>query len=121
MGDDEGGAALHQVAEAGLDHGLGFGVQGAGGLVEDEDARVGKDGAGDGEALALAAGELDAALADDSVVLLGEAFGEFVYAGDAAGFQSCSSVALGRENRMFSRMVPSKRKVSCSTTPNCWR
>ena len=84
--DDEGRAALHEVAEAVLDHRFGLGVERAGGFVEDEDARVGEDGAGDGETLTLAAGELDAALADDGVVLLGEALGELVYAGDAAGF-----------------------------------
>ncbi len=87
VGDDEGGAALHQVAQAILDHGLGLGVERAGGLVEDEDAGVGEDGAGDGDALALAAGELDAALAYDGLVLLGEALGELVDAGYAAGFQ----------------------------------
>ncbi len=86
VGDDEGGAALHEVVQAVLDEGFGFGVEGAGGFVEDEDAGVGEDGAGDGDALALAAGELDAALADDGVVLLREALGELVDAGDAAGF-----------------------------------
>ena len=67
--------------------GLGFGVEAGGGFVEDQDARVGQDGAGDGDALALAAGELDAALADDGVVLLFEVLGELVDAGDAAGFE----------------------------------
>ena len=86
VGDDEGGAALHEEVEAVLDHGFGLGVEGAGGFVEDEDARVGENGAGDGDALALAAGELDAALADDGVVAFGEALGELVDAGDAAGF-----------------------------------
>ena len=85
VGDDEGGAALHEEIEAVLDHGFGLGVEGAGGFVEDEDAGVGEDGAGDGDALALAAGELDAALAYDGVVLLGETLGELVDAGDAAG------------------------------------
>src|ERR1700730_6208157 len=75
VGDHEGGPALHEVAQAVLDHGLGLGVEGAGGLVEDEDAGVGQDGPGDGDALALAAGELDTALAYDGFVLLGEALG----------------------------------------------
>ena len=66
--DDEGRPALHEEVEAGLDQGFGLGVERAGGFVEDEDAGVGEDGAGDGETLALAAGELDAALADDGVV-----------------------------------------------------
>ena len=72
-------------AQAGLDHGFGFGVERAGGFVEDEDARLGQQGAGDGQPLALAAGELDAALADDGVVGFGEALGELVDAGGAAG------------------------------------
>ncbi len=85
VGDDEGGAALHEEVEAVLDHGFGLGVEGAGGLVEDEDPGIGEDGAGDGDALALTAGELDAALAYDGVVLLGETLGELVDAGDTAG------------------------------------
>ena len=85
VGDDEGGAAAHQVGEALLNQGFGFGIEAGGGFVEDQDARIGQNGAGDGDALALAAGKLDAALADDGVVLVGERFGEFVDAGDAAG------------------------------------
>jgi hypothetical protein len=85
VGDDEGGASLHEEVEAGLDEGFGFGVEGAGGFVEDEDARVGEDGARDRDALALAAGELDAAFADDGVVAFGEALGKLVDAGDFAG------------------------------------
>jgi hypothetical protein len=40
-----------------LDEAFGFGVEVAGGPALDEDARVGQEGAGDGEVLALAAGE----------------------------------------------------------------
>src|ERR1039457_3590604 len=43
------------------------------------------NGAGDGNALALSAGELDATLADDRLVLLLELFGKLIDAGDAAG------------------------------------
>src|SRR6185369_13292020 len=85
MRDDERGAAFHEVGEAFLDGGLRFGIQAAGSLVEDQDARVGKNGTGDGDALALSAGELDAAFADDGVVFLLELFGKLIDAGDAAG------------------------------------
>ena len=34
---------------------------------------------------------------------------------------NCSSVASGRENITFSRIVPSNRNVSCNTTPSCCR
>ena len=85
MRDDERGAAFHQVGETFLDGGLGFRIQAAGSLVQDQDARIGKNGTGDGDALALSAGELDAAFADDGVVLLLELFGKLIDAGDAAG------------------------------------
>ena len=57
MGDGEGGAPLHQREQAGLDQLLGLGVDRRGGFVQDQYARVVEDGAGDGDALALAAGE----------------------------------------------------------------
>src|SRR5579863_5206250 len=86
--DDEGGASLHEIGETVLDHFLGFGIEARRCLVENEDAGLGENGAGDGDALALAAGELDAALADDRVIFVGEGFGEFVDPGDAAGAQN---------------------------------
>jgi hypothetical protein len=65
MGDDEAGAAGHEVLQAPLDEPLALGVEIAGRFIENEDARVGEDRAGDGDALALTAAELDAALADE--------------------------------------------------------
>ena len=56
---------LPQRVERPLDARLGLHVEGAGRLVEDQDRRVLQDGAGDGEALALAARQRCAALADD--------------------------------------------------------
>src|SRR5436309_7466953 len=85
VGDDEGGAVLHQVGEARLDERLGLGVEARGGLVEDQDARVGQDGAGDGDALALPAREPHAALADDGVEPLRETVGELVDVRDVTG------------------------------------
>jgi len=64
VGDHEGGAVLHHLVERRLHLALGFRVQRAGGFVEDEDGRVLEDGAGDREALALAAGQRAAAFAD---------------------------------------------------------
>src|SRR5690606_24756675 len=83
--DHEGGAAAAEVLESVPDEGLALGVEAGGGLVEDEDARIGDDGARDGDALALAAGELDAALADDGVVAVVEALDELVAVRDAGG------------------------------------
>ena len=86
VGDDEGGAALAQIPKAFLDQRFALAVEAGGGFVEDQDARVGQDGAGDGDALALPARELDAPLADNRVVPVGEALDEPVRVGDAADF-----------------------------------
>jgi hypothetical protein len=61
--NDDAGAARDEVIERVLDEALAFGVEAGGGLVEDEDGGVLDDGAGDGEALALAAGKACAAFA----------------------------------------------------------
>ena len=80
-----------------LDQPLGAGVEGAGGLVEDQDARVLEDGAGDGDALLLAARKLIAALADDRIVAFrqADAIWSWMAAAWAASI-SASSVASGR-------------------------
>jgi hypothetical protein len=57
VGDDEHGAAGEQPLDGLLHQPLALGVERARRLVEDEDGRVEQQGAGDGEALALAAGE----------------------------------------------------------------
>ncbi len=68
MGDDDRRAATLQPVEGGLDLGLGFGIERRGRLVEEDDRRVAEEGAGDGNALALAAGKFGAALAKLGVV-----------------------------------------------------
>ena len=56
VGDDEAGAPLHEHVQGPLDQLLGRGVHAGGGLVQDQDARVGDEGPGEGEQLALAPG-----------------------------------------------------------------
>ena len=58
-----------------LDVLLGVAVERRGRLVEHQDRRALEDGAGDGDALLLAAGELEAALADLGVVALRQSSG----------------------------------------------
>ena len=77
--------SCHQRLQGGLNQPLGTGVERAGGLVQDQDARVLQDDAGDGDALLLAAGELVAALADDGVVALGQLHDAVVDGGGACG------------------------------------
>ena len=70
MGDGDHGLAGHQPGEALLDRRFHFRVERRGRLVEDEDRRILEEHAGDGDALALAAGKLGAALADMRVEAL---------------------------------------------------
>ena len=70
--DDEAGAALHQRLERPLDVDLGADIDAAGGVVEDQDARVHQQRPGDSDALSLAATEGRAALAHGGVVALGK-------------------------------------------------
>ena len=118
VGDEDGGAALHDLAQAGEDLLFGVGVDGGERVVEDEDARVADEGAGDGGALLLAAGEGDAALADHGVEAARE-FEDLVGdVGGRGGFQDLlGAVASGRPKAMFCAMVSEKRKVSCGTKP----
>ena len=64
MGDHENGAPYHQVRERLLHEFFGFGVEFRGGLIENQDWRILQQGAGDGDALPLAAAQPLAAIAD---------------------------------------------------------
>ena len=63
VGDDQGGAALHEALQVAVDGLLDLDIDGAGGVVEHQDRGVEQQGAGNGDALALAAGQGVAALA----------------------------------------------------------
>jgi uncharacterized OsmC-like protein len=60
VGDEDGGLAqgLFEVQELAVQLEAGEGVEGAERLVEKDEGRIGSEGAGEGDALALAAGEL---------------------------------------------------------------
>ncbi len=68
VGDGHHGLALHERRKRLLDRRLDLRIEGGGRLVEHQDGRVLQDHPGDGDALALAARELDAALAHMGVV-----------------------------------------------------
>ena len=72
VGDDQRRAVGGDAVERRLDLALGVDVEGRGRLVEDQDRRRLEHGAGDGDALLLAAGELQAALADLGLVAVGQ-------------------------------------------------
>src|SRR5471032_2345291 len=83
--DGDGGAAVHQVVERLLDFLFRLRVDRGGGLVEDQDARIDQQRAGDRDALALAAGQALSALTDHRVVGLRQAQDEFVRVRGARG------------------------------------
>ena len=80
VGYDEHSPSLHERIHASLDNGLGAGVDGACRLVEYHDGRVGHGGAGDGEQLALALGEVRSVPGQQGVVALRQAGDEIVSA-----------------------------------------
>ena len=55
---------LHQFLQRGLHQGFAFGIERRRGLVEQQQRRIAQDRAGDRDALALAARQRNAALAD---------------------------------------------------------
>ena len=72
VGNGDGGAALHESFECFLHQALALGVECRGGLVEDEEVGVEQQCPSDADALALAAGEEAAALAEGGLVALRE-------------------------------------------------
>ncbi len=78
VGDDEAGAILHQLGHGLLDEHLGAGVDRTGGLVEDEDLRVGQEGPRDGEQLLLPLGDVGGVVVHDGLVAVGQGVDEMV-------------------------------------------
>jgi hypothetical protein len=79
--DDDGGAADHRRLQRALHQALGLGVERAGRFVEQQQRRIFQQGARDRDALALAAGQAHAALAQEGAVALRQALDEFVGGG----------------------------------------
>ena len=85
VGDDQRGAAVHDFGERGTDLVLLRGVDRGRGVVEDQHARVGEDGASDREALALPTRQREAVLAEERVVAVGQVTDEVVGTGELCG------------------------------------
>ena len=85
VGDDEHGAARHQSVHTGLDNGLGVGVDGGGGLVQNHHRRVSHSGPGNGQQLPLALAQVGAVAGEGRVIALGQAGDEIVGAGQLGG------------------------------------
>ncbi len=85
VGYQERRAALHDHAQGGVDPLFHLGVDGARGVVEDEDARVGEDRPGERHPLALTARQGEPSLSDDGVVAPRQLFDELVRLGSPCG------------------------------------
>ena len=100
VGDDQRGAAGHRALQRGLHHALALGVQRAGGFVQQQQRRVLQHRAGDADALALAAGQAHAALAEEAGVALGQRHDEVVRERRARGRDTAEAhEVLGDETR----------------------
>ena len=78
MGDEDSGAAFRRRPDSLLNVILGGAVDGAGGVVEDEYLRVGQEGTGNRQPLALPSAEGHTALPDDRLVPSGNLHDELV-------------------------------------------
>ena len=84
LGNDDPRGVGNRLTERAADQRVGLGVHRAGGVVQNEDLRLFEQGARDAKALLLAAGDVGAALVDDSVIPVGETFDELIGTGLAA-------------------------------------
>ncbi|MNY09249.1 hypothetical protein D3C86_1421560 [compost metagenome] len=98
MGDDQGGAVFHQAGQRLLNQVFALCIEGAGGFVEQQDRRIHQQRPCDGQALALAAGQTEAAIAQMRLVTIGHGFDKVVGVGDFCRFlhfsKRCRRVAV---------------------------
>src|SRR5262249_25673168 len=78
VGNHDRGAAAHEFLERAVEQRLAFGIVLAGELVQDEDARIAKNGTGQGDALFLSTGEPGTGIADSRNVNIRELGNEIV-------------------------------------------
>ena len=76
VGDDKGGAPLHEIDQGLLHQHLGLGVEGRGGFVKDQDRGIFNQGPGDAQPLFLTPGKSSAQLADGRVQAQGHRLNE---------------------------------------------
>ena len=85
MGNEKNSASFHELIHAPFDEGFGTGVDGAGGLVENEHRRVGDGGPCDGQKLALSLAQVCSVGCQHRVIALGEMTDKEVGVGQLGG------------------------------------
>ena len=81
LGDNQLGGAGNLLPEGLADHGVGLGIHGGGGVVQNQDFGLFQQRAGDAQPLLLSAGNIGAALLDVGIIAVGEAADKLVRAG----------------------------------------
>ena len=85
VGDDEHGPVRHQMVHARLDELFRAGVNGAGGLVQDQHRRIRYGDTGNGQELALPLAETAAIIGNPGVVAIRQVADEGIRVGQAGG------------------------------------
>ena len=111
VGDDEGGAAFHDLIERLGNPRLGYRIERARRLIKNENRWVFQKRTGDGEALALAAGQKPAALADVRFKAVRVAVDEIERLCPRGGFAQfrVASIRLADPQVLADRTVEQKR------------
>ena len=81
VGDDKGGPPHHEPVQGFLDDPFAFRIQGGSGFVQDQDPGILQESPGYGDALALAAGHVDAPIPQIGIISLGQVPDEFICIG----------------------------------------
>ena len=92
MGDDKGGAALHQPVHPLLHQPLCAGIDGGHGLVQNQNGRVGHGGAGNGKELPLALAQIGPIAGEDCLIAVREPPDKAVGVGQLRG---CNALLIG--------------------------
>jgi len=87
MSNNKSRPASHERRQAFLNHRFTVGIEAGCGLIKDENSGIREDGASNRNSLALSAGQLDAALANDRVETFLEFHRKFVDSSDLSGVQ----------------------------------
>ena len=85
VGDDDHGPAACNSVQVGVHQRLAFRIERAGGLIQDQDARILDQRAGNRQALLLAAGEVGRAFLDIGLIAIRHPLDEFLGTGQSRG------------------------------------
>src|SRR6266852_6819922 len=114
VGNDQSSSIAHELLQGSMNQRLIFSVGGAGKFVQNQDARIAKDRAGQGDALSLAAGKLGAGFTDLGLITVRQAHDKFMDVGFIGSgfdfFLARPAIAVG--NIVVDRVVEQDRFLS---------